>query len=332
MQRVLREEVGFGCPVPDCREPFLTWHHFDPPWHEREHHEAEGMVALCSKHHTMADRGVFSKAQLRTFKNTPHSVEEVKAKFEWARPRQLVRLGGFYMGGKHHMMNLEVDTFKERFVGLRENDVGLLELSFVLRDKYMNRVAVMENNMFIAKPDRMFDLQVDAGATRIRIREQRRKVLLDLQTERKTPEELTRLLESDWARAQKAIRKKAACDDTIGPVFRDYLRGPLTAVETEDSETPQVWRDEGSGELVDSRQHLIPFVFDWAMEYCVDDEGLIPVLDFRNVLAYVFRRKIEIRNGIDAGQKSIAFGASFSSDSPHPSEKPDDPRPRKPFH
>ena len=229
-------------------------------------------------------------------------------------------------------MIVEDGVLVERFVGLRENDVGLLELSFVLRDQGMRRLAVMENNTFVAKPDRMFDLQVDAGATRIRIREQKRKILLDLRTERKSPEELMRLLERDWARAQKAIAKKTARDDTSGPIFRDYLRGPLTAVETNGSVVPRVWRDESSRELVDSRQHLVPFVFDWAMEYCVDDEGLIPVLDFRNVLAYVFRRRLEIRNGVDAGQKSMAFGAYFSSDSPHPGEKPDDPRPRKPFH
>ncbi len=331
-KRILREEVGFGCPVPDCREPFLTWHHFDPPWHERHHHEPNGMIALCMKHHAMADRGVFSRAQLRAFKSSPHSVEEVKAKFEWARPKQLIRLGGFYMGGKNVSMTLGVKWFVEEVVVLRENSFGLLELSFVLRDKWMNKVAVMENNMFVARPGRFFDLQVDAGATRIRIRQQKRKVLLDLRSSRKTPEELAQLLKRDWERAQKAIQKKVASDGTIGPVFRDYILGPLTAAETGDSGTPSCWHDESSGEIVESRRHLTSFILDWALEYCVDDEGLIPVLDFRNVLAYVLGRKIEIRNGVDVGQKSMGFGAYFSPDSPHPGERPDDGRPRKPFY
>ena len=43
--RTLRREVGFGCPV--CRSPFLTWHHFDPPYHVEEHWRHEGMIALC---------------------------------------------------------------------------------------------------------------------------------------------------------------------------------------------------------------------------------------------------------------------------------------------
>jgi hypothetical protein len=286
------------------------------------------MVALCLQHHAMADRGVFSTAQLRTFKNSPHSVEEVKAKFEWARPKQLVRLGGFYMGGKQNTMNLDVGNFKERLVGITENDAGLLELSFILRDKYMNRVAVMENNMFFARPNRLFDLHVDVGATRVRIREEKRKVLLNLQAARKSPEELIQMLEADWLRAQKAIQRRTSGDDNIGPVFRDYLLGPLTAVETGDVEPPVLWRDENSGAAVDSRRHLISFVLDWAMEHCVDDEGMIPILDFRNLRTRLFGRTLEIRDGIGVDRKSIAFGAHFSPDSPHPGERPGDTRTR----
>jgi hypothetical protein len=243
--------------------------------------------------------------------------------------------GGVYMGGKNVVMEPAVDTFVERnFIGLRENSVGLLELSFVLRDKWMNRVAVMDNNMFVAKPDRMFDLSVNAGATTINIREGQRRVLLDLATSRKSPEALFRLLEADWEHAQKFLQREASSDDAIGPVFRDYLLGPLTAVETGEPETPSSrWLDESSGEVIESRQHLFSFILDWASEYCIDDEGLIPVLDFRNMLTYIYGRKLEIRNGVkDEKNRSMAFGAYFSSDSPHPSENPDDPRPRKALH
>ena len=332
VKRILREEVGFGCPVSDCREPFLTWHHFDPTWSERNHHEPEGMIALCLRHHAMADKGVFSIAQLKALKQSSRSVEEVRAKFEWARPRQLIRLGGFYMGGREAVMEPAVGPYVERnFIGLRENPLGLLELSFVLRDQYVNRVAVMENNMFAARPERMFDLQVDVGATRIKIRQQKRSVLLDLQSSRKSPEELFEMLESDWERSEKALGKRAKNEETR-PVFRDYLMGPLTPAEAAESSTPSLWRDEGSGQLVDSRTHLISFVFDWAMEYCVDEEGKIPILDFRNMVAYIFGSKLEIRDGVDVGKnKAMTFGAFFSEDSPHPWEKPDEARPRKPL-
>jgi len=71
----LRKEVGFGCPAPKdtksalaCGNPFLEYHHFDPPWHVEYHHKPEGMVALCSAHHKKADKGAFTKEQILRMK------------------------------------------------------------------------------------------------------------------------------------------------------------------------------------------------------------------------------------------------------------------------
>ena len=47
--QTLRQEVGFGCPVPNCGNPYLEWHHFDPPWSIENHHRPEGMIALCTQ-------------------------------------------------------------------------------------------------------------------------------------------------------------------------------------------------------------------------------------------------------------------------------------------
>jgi hypothetical protein len=331
VKRILREEVGFGCPVPDCKEPFLTWHHFDPPWSEQNHHDPEGMIALCLKHHAMADRGVFSKSQLKSFKTSPHFIEEIRAKFEWAKPKQLIRLGGFYMGGKHVIMEPAVNVIVERnFIRLRENPSGLLELSFVLRDKNLNRIAIMENNVFVTNPDHLFDLQVDAGATSIKIRQQKRKILLDLKSSRKSPEEFRKLLEDDWERSHKTLKNRAG--EETETVFRDYLMGPLIPIQQEETNPLSLWHDKSSGQIFRSRDHLISFVYDWTMEYCVDEEGLIPILDFRNMLTYIFGRKMEIRNGVEVGQnRSMKFGAHFSEDSPHPNEESGDARLRKPF-
>ncbi|HEY5431250.1 MAG TPA: hypothetical protein VIK04_19190 [Solirubrobacteraceae bacterium] len=68
VRRELRREIGFCCPVEGCRSPYLTWHHFDPPWHVRQHHDPAGMVALCLQHHKEADAGAFTPEQLRAFK------------------------------------------------------------------------------------------------------------------------------------------------------------------------------------------------------------------------------------------------------------------------
>jgi hypothetical protein len=98
VKRALREEVGFGCPVPGCGLPYLEWHHFDPPWHIENHHNHEGMIALCREHHIQADNGAFTKEQLRQFKqNGKENWTQVRGKFNWMRNRLLAVVGrNFY--------------------------------------------------------------------------------------------------------------------------------------------------------------------------------------------------------------------------------------------
>src|SRR5690349_17637133 len=106
VRRTLRTEVGFGCPIADCRKPFLTWHHFDPPWRERQHHDPAGMIALCREHHDAAEK-LFSKDELRALKQAGLSVEDVKARFPWAKRSILVRLGGVYCGGTSNVFMVD---------------------------------------------------------------------------------------------------------------------------------------------------------------------------------------------------------------------------------
>jgi hypothetical protein len=62
--REIRSEVGFSCPIDRCGNPYLTWHHFDPPWSIEQHHRPEGMVALCREHADKADAGAFTDDQV----------------------------------------------------------------------------------------------------------------------------------------------------------------------------------------------------------------------------------------------------------------------------
>jgi hypothetical protein len=70
--RKLRQEVGFGCPIPRagraCGNPYLAYHHFDPPWTVEQHHNPAGMVALCAEHHAKADARAFPIEYLRKLK------------------------------------------------------------------------------------------------------------------------------------------------------------------------------------------------------------------------------------------------------------------------
>ena len=91
----LRQEVGFCCPVEGCGNPYLTWHHFDPPWRVEHHHRPEGMIALCRVHADQADHGAFTDNQLRRLKREGRSkAAEVRGKFNWMRQDLLAVVGG----------------------------------------------------------------------------------------------------------------------------------------------------------------------------------------------------------------------------------------------
>ena len=82
----LRNEVNFGCPVDNCGVPYLTWHHFDPPYHINAHNNPEGMIALCREHHIQADNSAFTKEQLHQLKqNGKENWKKISGKFNWMR-------------------------------------------------------------------------------------------------------------------------------------------------------------------------------------------------------------------------------------------------------
>jgi hypothetical protein len=93
VRQLLRQEVGFGCPVPDCRSVLLTWHHFDPPWRLEKHHRPEGMIALCRQHHDAAEAGTFSRDELLDFKACSRSAPATTL-FPWAKREFLVSHNG----------------------------------------------------------------------------------------------------------------------------------------------------------------------------------------------------------------------------------------------
>ncbi|MGP5687026.1 hypothetical protein ACTXOU_13770 [Psychrobacter glacincola] len=68
VKEVLRSEVGFGCPIKGCGNPYLEYHHFDPPVNIKPHNEPKGMIALCAQHHKKADGGAYTVEQLHTLK------------------------------------------------------------------------------------------------------------------------------------------------------------------------------------------------------------------------------------------------------------------------
>lgn len=95
VKRELRQEVEFGYPVPDCGNPYLEFHHFDPPWAVEKHHDPDRMIALCSTHHAKAD--AWNPEQVRALKRSPQNRPEVQGRIEWMSHSILAVVGGnFY--------------------------------------------------------------------------------------------------------------------------------------------------------------------------------------------------------------------------------------------
>jgi hypothetical protein len=95
VKTALRQEVGSCCPVQDCGSPYLTWHHFDPPWRVEHHHRPAGMIALCREHADKADHGAFTDDQLRELKRVGRSrALEIRGRFDWMRRDLLTVVDG----------------------------------------------------------------------------------------------------------------------------------------------------------------------------------------------------------------------------------------------
>jgi hypothetical protein len=146
----LRQEVGFGCPVPGCRNPYLEWHHFDPPWREKNHHDPEGMIALCAEHHKKADNGAFTKEQLHKFKLDAKvtSLLEVKGRFDWLRNKILFVVGGSF----YYEIPILIQLFGIPVVSFRRDEEGYLLFNLKMLNKYDNERLEIKDNFWVFKP------------------------------------------------------------------------------------------------------------------------------------------------------------------------------------
>lgn len=143
VKRSLRQEVGFGCPVSDCGLPYLEWHHFDPPWQEINHHNPEGMIALCREHHLQADNGAFTKEQLRQLKRDgKENWKRIRGKFHWLRNRLLA-----VVGGNFYYETLVIFKFREQpIIWFERNEDDYLMLNLRMLTLSNEPRAYIENN------------------------------------------------------------------------------------------------------------------------------------------------------------------------------------------
>jgi hypothetical protein len=302
----LRREVGFGCPV--CRSPFLTWHHFDPPVHGPHgtgiHWRSEGIIAMCPICHADADEkgdspGAYSIEELRAMKESHRSAEDVKGHFPTWQDKKalLVRMGGCYADTLSPLFSVnEVPQ-----IGVGRNEVGLLTLSFVLRDRDDRTLLEMKDNWLTAFPNNIHDMIVTPKTKELKVWLAQEDVGLQLSFRRVSMSELDKMLTSDRERQGKFARDRMQLHlAQLPPEQRAFCEEALLA---DRPRTP--WQSscldglpEDLREAMLSPDPVGTQVKRWAERHCAMDDGLIPLLDFEQMSIYHHGQRLVIKDGV----------------------------------
>jgi hypothetical protein len=150
VRRQLRREVRFGCPVSGCGNPYLRWHHFDPPWSERQHHDPAGMIALCGEHHAKADAGGFTKEQLRELKQRgAEGAQERGGQFNWMRRDLVAVVGGVF----YYRTPIIFEFCGQPAIWVNRDEEGYLLLNIQMATISGQPRAQLEDNFWVTQGD-----------------------------------------------------------------------------------------------------------------------------------------------------------------------------------
>lgn len=140
VRKVLRREVGFGCPVQGCGNPYLEFHHFDPPWAIEQHHDSDRMIAICATHHAQA--AAWTVEQIRDMKRVAPDRPEVQGRFTWMRREVIAIVGGNYF---HETPNMVVFG-SQPMIWFQRDDEGALLLNIRMLTKSEEPRTRLDNN------------------------------------------------------------------------------------------------------------------------------------------------------------------------------------------
>lgn len=181
--RNLRREVGFVCPVEGCHSPYLSWHHFDPPYAEGHVHNENGMIALCLEHHKAADNGSFTNNQLRQLKANPHRAEKVCGRFLFHRDRLLL-----FAGVCAEATETIVEVRGQKLLFLTRDERGWM-VNLTIPNADGDPIFEMRDNCWTVLPD-LFDVSCPPASDRLELWYERRQPFLRLRFVNSVADEL----------------------------------------------------------------------------------------------------------------------------------------------
>jgi hypothetical protein len=212
-----------------CGSPYLSWHHFDPPWAIEHHENPEGIIPLCLQHHKEADHGAFTKAQLRELKARPYMKSTnapITGRFHWRRDQILVLAGGNWY------LNCEVILrMRGRNVIWLSKDENGFEL--INMDVYDNEGALlfsMRGNDWAAHPASLSELECPPSAKSLVLRGKRRAIHVGLNFREVSPEYLKNKVDelmAEGLRRSLASVKEGAKDPSAPPGWAEDAEATL---------------------------------------------------------------------------------------------------------
>lgn len=190
----LRREMNFGCPI--CRSPFLTYHHFDPPWEPTHIHHEPGMIALCAEHHNFADGGNYPTDYLRKPKENPR-IDPPRGQLPWNVTSALIMFGGnYFVTHKGKLFSFRVDGKNVFSLCLMEN--GYLAVNAAIYSKLDTLVCEIVENDIVPNLPSLGDLMCSAQGKTIEIRSNTNEAYLSLKLDRENESTLLSSIKRKW--------------------------------------------------------------------------------------------------------------------------------------
>ena len=303
---ILRKEVGFGCPI--CRSPFLTWHHFDPPYHIEQHWRPEGMIALCPTCHADADYkgnkpGAYSNEELRKLKKSGTRADQIEAFFPaWQDKEQLlIRIGGVYTDPIQPIISIN----NKSFLGISKTEDGLLNLSFELCDENDNTIIKMDKNWFLVFPQSIHNMTIAPKTKDIKIWLKDKNIGLDFSFKRIDKIELESYLLNDKKAADIVFAKEYSHYlESLPPEVRQMM-SQIIPINTNTSGLPEELQKAALSE-----DKVGAFVKSWANKNCLSSDGLIPFININKMILFYHGQRIAVGDGI---ANSMHYNAVFNN-------------------
>lgn len=146
----LRREVGFGCPVPGCANPFFTWHQFDPPAPGGDEFDPAGMIALCPRHGARAFAGGYSREELIEFKQGAAArAVQTKRQLGWMNRRLLIAAGGNF----YYHPEVVVRVEGEPVLWIKRDPADYMLVNINMATKSGEARTIIEDNFLLASGD-----------------------------------------------------------------------------------------------------------------------------------------------------------------------------------